>query len=178
MKMKQVACMMLAIVISLVVAWDPVRPGALVKQIGNMIVINQSVRVLLKFDNIGTVRENVKQIKQGVQMIKDKMVESKVENMSLHKKLHSIQLKVTKIENNFLNNKAKRAIGMAIAIGSLIGISATNIGMLADLYGRVNQVEHSVVQLESLHEETEDLKLTINQIITNLEQINIKTLPM
>lgn len=46
--MKQVACMMLAVV-SIAVAWDPVRPGALVKHVGVVIIVDQSVRVLLKF---------------------------------------------------------------------------------------------------------------------------------
>ncbi len=57
--MNQVACMMLAVV-SLATAWNPVRPGALVKKVGDMIIVNQSVRVLLKFDNMNVVRENVK----------------------------------------------------------------------------------------------------------------------
>ncbi len=50
--------MFLAIV-ALATAWDPVRPGALVRKIGDMIIVYHSVRVLLKFDNITVVRENV-----------------------------------------------------------------------------------------------------------------------
>ncbi len=40
-------------------AWDPVQPGALIKRLGDLIIVNQSVKVLLKFDNISTVRKNV-----------------------------------------------------------------------------------------------------------------------
>ncbi len=57
--MTQVTCMFLAIV-ALAAAWNPVRPGALGRKLGDMIIVNQSVRVLLKFDNINVVRENVK----------------------------------------------------------------------------------------------------------------------
>ncbi len=62
--MTQVACMFLAIV-ALAAAWDPVRPGTLVRKVGDMIIVNQSVRVLLKFDNISIVRENVGQVYRG-----------------------------------------------------------------------------------------------------------------
>ncbi len=37
---------------ALVSAWDPVRPGALVRRVGDMIVVNQSVRILLKLENV------------------------------------------------------------------------------------------------------------------------------
>ncbi len=62
--MTQVTCKFLAIV-ALAAAWDPVRPGALVRKVGDMIIVNQSVRVLLKFDNISIVRENVGQVYRG-----------------------------------------------------------------------------------------------------------------
>ncbi len=42
-KMTQVVYMFLAIV-ALATAWDPVRPGALVKKVGDMIIVDQSVR--------------------------------------------------------------------------------------------------------------------------------------
>ncbi len=71
-KLTRVTCMFLAIV-ALATAWDPVRPGALVKRLGDLIIVNQSVKVLLKFDNISTVRENVGHINQGIQMVKDQL---------------------------------------------------------------------------------------------------------
>lgn len=170
--MKQVACMILAVV-SLAVAWDPVRPGALVKQVGQMIIVDQSVRVLLKFDNINAVRENVKQINQGIQIVRNKMVHSKVSNVRLEKKLDSIQLKVTKVENNFLQSKAKRGLGLVISVGTLVGLGVTNMGLYTDLRLRVNNVENSVSRIDTLQEETEDIQFTIDEIITNIEQINI-----
>ncbi len=66
--------MMLAIA-SLATAWNPVRPGALVKKLGDMIIVNQSVRILLKFDNISIVPENVRHINHGIQMVKDKLIQ-------------------------------------------------------------------------------------------------------
>ncbi len=84
-----------------------------------MIIVYQFIRVLLKFDNINDVRENVKQINEGIQIVKDKMVYSKLFNVRLEKKLDTIKLKITKVENNFLHDKDTRYLGIAIAIGSL-----------------------------------------------------------
>ncbi len=72
--MKQVAGMMLAVA-SLATAWNPVRSGALVKKLGDMIIVNQSVRVLLKFDNTSIVPENVRHINHGIQIVKDKLIQ-------------------------------------------------------------------------------------------------------
>ncbi len=94
------------------------RPGALVKKLGDMIIANQSVRVLLKFDNISMVGEKVRHINHGLQMVKDKLEHCKMSNVRLKKKLDTLQLKVNEVENNFLHSKSKRGLGMAITIGS------------------------------------------------------------
>ncbi len=75
---------MLLAVASLAKAWNPVRPGVLVKKVGDLIIVNQYVRVLLKIDNINAVRENVKQINEGIQIVKDKMVHSKIFKLLMH----------------------------------------------------------------------------------------------
>ncbi len=85
----------------------PVRPGALVKRLGDLIIVYQSVKVLLKFDNISTVRENVGHINQGIQMVKRQLENCNISNVRLVKKLDTIQLKVNKVENNFLHSKSK-----------------------------------------------------------------------
>ncbi len=58
--MKVVACMFLA---AIVAAWDPVRPGTLVRKVGYMIIVKQSVRILLKLENVTNVRDNLEVIK-------------------------------------------------------------------------------------------------------------------
>ncbi len=75
-------CMILAIV-ALAAAGDHVRPGALVKKLGDMIIVNQSVRVLLKFDNIRIVWENVRHFNQGIQMVKAKLEQCKISSVKL-----------------------------------------------------------------------------------------------
>ncbi len=75
-----------------------------------MIIVNHSIRVVLKFDNINGVRENVRHINNGIQMVKDKLIISEISNVRLEKKLDTIQTKVTKIENNFLHSKNKRGV--------------------------------------------------------------------
>ncbi len=84
--MTRVTCMFLAM-IALTTAWDPVRPGALVKRLGGLIIVNQSVKVLLKFDNISTVRKNVGHINQGIQMVKDQLEHYNITNQRLRKRL-------------------------------------------------------------------------------------------
>ncbi len=154
-------------------AGNPVRPGALVKKVGDMILVNKSVRVLLIFDNINAVRENVKQINEGIQIVKDKMVHSKIFNVRLEKKLDTIKLKVTKVENNFLHKRDKRGLGIAIASGSLVGLGVTSIGLYADLRSSVNHLENSVSRIDALQEETENIQLTINEMIVTIEQLSI-----
>ncbi len=171
--MTHVACMFLAIV-ALAAAWDPVRPGALVKKIGDMIIVNQSVRVLLKFDNISLVQENVRHINQGIQMVKDKLVQSKISNVKLEKKLETIQMKVNKVENNFLHSRNKRGLGIAIAIGTLVGLGVTNIGLYAELRSSVNELQNSMSRIDDLQDETEEIQLTIDEMISSLEQLSIE----
>ncbi len=60
---------------ALVSAWDPVRPRALVRKIGDMIVVNQSVRILLKLENITYVRDSLHSVKQGLQTVIEKLLE-------------------------------------------------------------------------------------------------------
>ncbi len=141
--MEQVACIFSEIV-TLATAWDPVRPGALVRKISNMIIVNHSVRVLLKFDNINGVKENVRHINNGIQMVKDILIFSEISNMRLEEKLDAIQTKVTKTENNFLHSKSKRGVGIAIAIESLVGLGVANIGLYAELRSNVNNLQNSV----------------------------------
>ncbi len=51
-----VKCLILEVA-SVVFVWNPVRPGALVKKVGNMMIVNQSVRILLSFENVTHVRD-------------------------------------------------------------------------------------------------------------------------
>ena len=44
---------------TLVMALDPVRPGALVRRVGNMIIVNQSIRILMNLENITKIRDTL-----------------------------------------------------------------------------------------------------------------------
>ncbi len=171
--MAKVTCMFLTL-ITLAADWDSVRPGALVKKLGDMIIVNQSVRVLLKFDNISIVRENVRHISHDIQMVKDKLEQCKIFSVRLEKKLDTIQLKVNKVENNFLHSKSKRRLGMAIAIGSLVGLGVTNIGLYADLHSSVNNLQNSMSRIDVLQEETEEIQLNIDEMISSIDYLSIE----
>ncbi len=172
--MTRVTCMFLAVV-ALTTAWDPVRPGDLVKRLGDLIIVNQSVKVLLKFDNISTVRENVGHINQGIQMVKDQLENCNITNLRIVRKLDTIQLKVKKVENNFLHNKSKRGLGLAITIGSLVGLGITNIGLYADIRSSVNNLQKSMSRIDALTEEIEEIQLTIDELINNIQHLSVET---
>ncbi len=102
---------------------EPCAARSFSKETRRLIIVNQSVKVLLKFDNISTVRENVGHINQGIQMVKDQLENFNITNPRIQKKLDTIQLKVNKVENTFLYSKSKRGLGLAITIGSLVGLA-------------------------------------------------------
>ncbi len=54
-----IRCMLL---ISVVVSWDPVWPRALMRQVGALVIVNESVRVVLNFrkvTRIGDTSSNI-----------------------------------------------------------------------------------------------------------------------
>ncbi len=52
-----------------------IGPGALVRKVGDMIVVNQSVRILLKHENVTYVRDSLHSIKQGLHTVTEKLLE-------------------------------------------------------------------------------------------------------
>ncbi len=66
--------MFLAAVVS---AWDPVWPRALVRKVGDMIVVNQSGRILLKLENVTYVRDSLHSIKRGLHTVTEKLLEKR-----------------------------------------------------------------------------------------------------
>ncbi len=62
---------------ALVSAWDPVRPEALVRKVGDIIFVNQSVRILLKLENVTYVRDSLHSIKRGLHTVTEKLLEKR-----------------------------------------------------------------------------------------------------
>ncbi len=93
---------------ALVSAWDPVRPRPLVRKVGDMIVVNQSVRILLKLENIKYVRDSLHSVKQGLHTVTEKLLEKEVRNERLEKKVLLLQEKVRDFQNNFLKTRNER----------------------------------------------------------------------
>ncbi len=96
------ACMFLAALAS---AWDPVRPGALVRKVEDMIVVNQSIRILLKLKNVTYVRNSLHLINQGLHSVTDKMLEKEVRNERLERKVLLIQEKSEGLRKQFSKKK-------------------------------------------------------------------------
>ncbi len=170
--MKVVASMFLAALVS---AWDPVRPGALVRKVGDMIVVNQSVRILLKLEDVTYVRDSLHSIKQGLLTVTEKLLEKEVRNERLEKKVLLMQEKVRDLENNFLKTRNKRGIAITAAIGALAGLGVANIGLNPYLYHRVNMLEYSFTKTDELQTATEDIQESIINIAHILERISINT---
>ncbi len=58
---------------SLALAWDPVSPGALVDKIGDMVIVDQSVIIILSFENLTLVRDTLALITEGLKIVKDRL---------------------------------------------------------------------------------------------------------
>ncbi len=166
--------MLFLAIVALALVWDPVRPRALVKRIGDLVIVNQSVRMLLKLDNISIVPENVGHINQGIQMVKDELEKCNISNVRLEKKLDTMQLKVNKEEYNFLRSKSKIGFGLAITIGSFVGLGVTNICLYADICSSVNNLQNSMSRIDALQEETEKIQLTFDEVINSIEHISVE----
>ncbi len=76
-------------------------------------------------------------------------------------------MKVNKVENNFLHSKSKRGLRLAITIGSLVGLAVTNIGLYAEL-------QNSMSRIDTLTEEVEEIQLTIDDMITNIQHLSVE----
>ncbi len=84
-------------------------------------------------------------------MAKDELKNCNIYNVRIQKKLDTIQLKVNKVENNFLHSKTQRGLGLAITIGSLVGLGVTNIGLYADIRTSVNNLQKSMSRIDLTH---------------------------
>jgi len=160
---------------ALVAAWDPVRPGALVRKVGDMIIVNQSVRILLKLENVTYVTDNLNIIKLNLGTVTNKLMENEVRNERLEKKILLIQEKILDLENNFLKTRGKRGIPIIAALGMLAGLGTANLGLYADIRNRVNTLEYSYTKVEQLQDTTDDIQESIDDIAHNLEQVSINT---
>ena len=92
--MRLITCMLLA---TLVVTWDPVRPGALVGRAGDMIIVNQSVRILLNLENMTKIRNTLTTIKEGVKNVKNRSQDAEEPDARLWKRTTEIEVRLNKL---------------------------------------------------------------------------------
>ena len=167
-------CTLLA---TLIAAWEPVRPGALIREVGHMYIINQSVRVVIHLDNVTLIKDNLNMINQGLRNIDNTMKEHDIENARLVRKISMIKEKVDLLKGNFLQevNREKRAVVTMAAIGVLAGLGVANLGLHADLRHSVNILENSLGQLDVLQDTTEDIQNSLLDITKSVEQLSSHT---
>ena len=82
---------------TLVVTWDPVRPGALVGRAGDMIIVNQSVRILLNLENMTKIRNTLTTIKEGVKNVKNRSQDAEEPDARLWKRTTEIEVRLNKL---------------------------------------------------------------------------------
>lgn len=90
---------------TLITAWDPVRPGVLVKKIGDMFIINQSVRIVLCLDNVTHIRDSLIMIDKGLENVGNALEEHNINNVRMSRKIAVVKEKVEMLENNFLQKE-------------------------------------------------------------------------
>ena len=105
----------------------------LVKKIGDMIIINQSVRIGLEFTNVTYLRDNLKVTNHGLKIAEEKLQEQDIDNVRIARKLSVIRKKIDILESKFLHTRNERAISVVIAIGALTGLGIANLGLHSDL---------------------------------------------
>ncbi len=170
--MWMVKCLLL-VVASVVFAWDPVRPGALVKKVGNMMIVNQSVRILLSFENVTHVRDTLITVQDGIKIVKDRLGNG-ISHKRLLNKLKVVENKFTSLETNFVHTKRdKRSISIGAAIGTRAGLGITNIALYAEMRSTVNTLQESLPKLNNPKENVDDIQATIIDISANLEQLSL-----
>ncbi|RUM31239.1 MAG: hypothetical protein DSY42_03130, partial [Aquifex sp.] len=168
-KMWIIKCMLLA---SVVVAWDPARPGALVEQVGDLIIINESVRVILNFKNVTRISESMSNIENGLKMVKNKIQEMETTTIRsrLANKMNIVEKRLLELHNNFIKteNRSKRAIAAigAVTLGAFIGI--TSIGLYTDLRFKVHTLTEEVFKISTIEENVSDIEMTILDITENM----------
>lgn len=171
--MKLLTCILLA---SVIAAWDPVRPGTLIKKVGDMFIINQSVRIILHFNNVTHIRDNIMIINQGLKTVENKVKEQNINNIRILSKISVIKEKVQILEDSFLQeqnlNREKRAVAMVAAIGALAGLGVANLGLHVDLRRSVNTMEHSLGKLDTLEVTTKDIQDYLTDVTDSIEQLS------
>ena len=87
--MKFVACLIFTV--ALTTAWDPVRPGALIRRIGELIVVNENVRIKLTLSNVSHVKEDVESIKRGLVLVRTRLGETHIQDNKLKRKVETVE---------------------------------------------------------------------------------------
>ena len=178
--MKMVTCILLLLLATIVSSWDPVRPGALVRKTGKVFIVNESVRVILKLDNVTHMDESLGNVRKGLDTVKMIISQNGIKDNRLEKKMSLINEKVSELESNFKQTSSKetrnkRAAPMVLAIAGIAGLGLTNMGFHVNMYSRMNTLERAYDKIEQLFDTTEDITDSVNDIIENLEQIDNKT---
>ena len=160
--MKLVAC--LVIIVAITSAWDPVRPGALIRRVGDLIIVNQNVRIKLTLENVSYIKENIANVQQGLELAKLKLADTNIHNGRLKRKIHDIEDMTQKIERFFKVKRGKRAIAIAMAFAALAGLSIANAAWSTQLHYRTNTLEYSFERIDELQMSTDELKDSIVSI--------------
>ena len=96
----------------IVVAWDPVQPGALIKEVCDFIIINESVRVILNLEITMAIRNTLSDRQERLKLVKENLIQLQTtpNHNRLVSKLNVVEEILMKLRNNFIEsgNRSKR----------------------------------------------------------------------
>ena len=167
---------LLLTVASLALAWNPVRPGALVRKVGQLMIVDESIRVILNFSNVTHITYALNNIDKGMKLIKVQLDSTTVGTSLQSKMLVKYEMVMKKLENlkgNFVenNSRTKRAIVTgSIIVGALLAV--TGVGLYADLSSKVKTLEKQIDKIEYLQLTLNDVTTTVTEITEALEDLH------
>ena len=108
-----------------------------------MIRANQLVKILLNLENVIQTRNTLTTVKEGVKNVKNRLQDAEEPDARLQKRTIEIEVRLTKLEQNFLgkSHRTKRGLAIATIIGGLAGLGITNLGLDSNLRNVVNTLQ-------------------------------------
>ena len=152
---------------TVVLAWNPVRPGALIQDIGKLMIVDESVRVFVNFANVSHVGETISEIEEGLKLVKSHMYgipKNTSIQTRLEKKYNIVMHSLSKLKENFVKPEREKraAITGGLVIGGLLAV--TGLGMYAELSNRFHKIEKEMDKVEDLTLKLTDITITVAEI--------------
>ncbi len=145
-----IKCLLL-VTASLVFAWDPVRPGALVRKVGKLMIVDESIRVILNVANVSSIKDTLDHIDEGMIQVKSQLDESNKATSLQSKLVTKYEMVMNRLQNlraNFHEPERREKRAVAVTGGVIIGtlLVVTGVGLYADLTSKVKVLKNKLIR--------------------------------